>query len=108
MYEILFKLFDLLLGGLLERWRERKVLIKEFEALKRRILYVGVVNDLPVELGRLRAFIIENELMESPDINEFFSKWLTNPMVITGTAALNVLSKEAIEELQGQLNALHL
>jgi hypothetical protein len=108
MHELLFKLFDLLLGGLLERRRERKALIQQFEALKRRVLYIGIVNDLPVELNKLRTFIIEKGLMESPGINEFFSKWLTNPMVVTGTAALNVFSKEALEELQGELYALQL
>ncbi len=108
MYEVLFKLLDLLLGGFLERRREKKVLVQEFDALKRRILHVGIVNYLPVELNKLRTFIIEKGLMESPGINEFFSKWLTNPMVVIGTAALNVFSKETIEKLQEELNALQL
>lgn len=55
MYEVLFKLLDLLLGGFLERRREKKVLVQEFDALKRRILYVGIVNDLPVELNKLHV-----------------------------------------------------
>jgi hypothetical protein len=108
MSEILFKLLDLLLGGLLEKRRERKTLVQEFEALKRRVLYVGLVNDLPVELHRLRVFFIERGLVESPGVNKFFSIWLTNPVVITGVSALNVFSKEAIEQLQEQLNALQL
>lgn len=108
MSEILFKLFDSLLGGFLERRREKKALVQEFEALKRRVLYVGLVNDRPVELGKLRNFIIEKGLTASPSINEFFSKWLTNPLVITGTAALNVFSEEDIEDIQRQLDALRL
>jgi len=108
MYEILFKLFDLSLGGFLERRRQKKVLVHEFEALKRRILYGGIVNDLPVELNKLRTFIIEKGLMESPGINEFFSKWLTNPVVVTGTAALNVFSNETLGELQVELHAWQL
>ena len=108
MYEILFKLFDLLLGGFLERRRERKALLHEFEVLKRRVLYVGIVNDLPVELNKLRKFIIEKGLVESPDINEFFSDWLSNPTVVTGTPALNVFSQDAINQLMSQLDAMRL
>lgn len=108
MYEILFKLFDLLLGGFLERRRERKVLLQEFEVLKRRVLYVGIANGLPVELNKLRKFIIEKGLVESPDINEFFSDWLTNPIVVAGTPALNVFSEDAIKQLMSQLAAIRL
>lgn len=108
MSEILFKLFDLLLGGLLERQRERKALVQEFEVLKSRILYVGIINDLPIELHKLRVFFIERGLVESPSVREFFSEWLTNPTVAIGAAALNVFSKEAIERLQEQLDALKL
>jgi len=108
MYEILFKLFDILLGGLLESRRARKMLIQEFETLKKRILYVGVTNDLPVELSKLRTFIIENKLTEHPGFNKFFSKWLTNPMVVAAIAALNVFSIEDIEQIQTELKVLHL
>lgn len=108
MSELLFKLFDLLLGGLLEKRRERKALVQEFEALKRRVLYVGLVNDLPVELHKLRIFFIEKGLMELPGVGEFFSNWLTDPLVVMGTAAVNAFSKEAIEKLQEQLDALQL
>lgn len=108
MYEILFKLFDLLLGGLLEKRRERKALVQEFETLKRRVLYVGINNDLPVELHKLRAFFIERGLVESPSVREFYSNWLIIPVVVIGTASLNVFSKDAIEKLQKQLNALQI
>jgi len=108
MSEILFKLFDLLLGGLFERRREKKALVQEFEALKRRIIYVGIINDLPIELHKLRVFLIERGLVESPSVREFFSEWLTNPAVVIGAATLNVFSKEAIERLQEQLDALKL
>lgn len=108
MYEILFKLFDLLLGGLLERRRERKALLQEFEALKRRVLYVGIANDLPVELNKLRKFIIEKGLVESPGINEFFLDWLTNPIVVTGTPALNVFSEASTKQLMSQLAVMRL
>lgn len=108
MSEILFKLFDLLLGGLLEKRRARKALVQEFETLKRRVLYVGLINDLPVELHKLRVFFIERGLEESPRVREFFSNWLTNPVVVSGTAALNVFSNEAIENIQEQLDALQI
>ena len=93
MYEILFKLLDLLLGGLLDKWREKKALGKEFEVLKRRVLYAGLVKDLPVELHKLRTFFIEKGLVERPDVMEFFSKWLTDPLVVTGTAAAECILK---------------
>lgn len=108
MSELLFKLFDLLLGGLLEKQRERKAIVQEFETLKRRVLYVGLMNDLPVELHKLREFFIEKGLVESTGVREFFSNWLTKPVVVTGTPVANAFSKEAIEKIQEQLYALQI
>lgn len=87
---------------------ERYAFSQRFDYLKNAILNIGVINDLPVELGKLRTFLIETGLSESPTIKEFFSKWLTNPMVVKGIAALNVYSREATKELQHELNALQL
>jgi len=108
MSEILFKLFDLILGGLLEKRRERKAIVQEFEIIKRRVIYVGLNNDLPVELHKLRVFFIERGLVESPGVRVFFSNWLTNPVVVSGAVALNAFSKEAIESLCEQLDTLQI
>jgi hypothetical protein len=37
-----------------------------FGVSKRRVLYVGLQNNLPVELHALRAFLVESELMQRP------------------------------------------
>lgn len=66
MSEIALKFLDILLGGLLERRREKRALASKFEVLKARILAPGLVNDLPVGLAELRDFIVQNGLMGSP------------------------------------------
>ncbi len=108
MTDIVFKLFDLLLGGLLARRRERKALLRQFEAIKRDILYTSIVNDYPVKLHKLRALLIEVNLVGQPTFRAFFSKWLTNPIVVIGRPALNVFSTGAIQELHDDLAALQL
>lgn len=75
MYEFLFKLFDALFGSFLKKQRERKALIQQFDVLKRRILYIGLVNELPVELHKLRVFFIEKGLVEFPRVRDFFYNW---------------------------------
>ena len=106
MSELLLKPVDLLLGWFLEGRRKKKALVEEFKGLKRRVLYVGIVNYLPVELHKLRAFFIENGLVERPGVKEFFSEWLTAPFVERGTSAVIPFSKETIEKLCEQLDAL--
>jgi len=108
MVELLSKLLDLALGGLLQKRRERKALIREFDALKRRILYVGLINELPVELHKLREFFLEKGLVDVPGFSEFFSNWLMDPLVVTGRSVANPMSREAIVKLQGELDALQI
>lgn len=107
MTDLLFKLFDLLLGGLLTKWRERKTLVSEFETLKRHVVYETIVNNIPIKLNHLRSFLIEKGLVERPGIREFFSKWLTNPIVVVGVAAV-IYSRDALEELRRDLSGLQL
>lgn len=108
MSGILLKLFDFGLKEFVEKQRKRKALLREFETLKRQVLYVGLTNNLPVELNGLRKFIIENRLVEFPSINEFFLIWLTNPMVVSGTPALNTFSEAATNQLMSQLTTMRI
>ena len=96
------------LDDLLDSDPARRSVIEQFNALKRQVLYVSIVNELPVELNRLRAFLIEKGLVEETGVREFFAKWLANPVVIMGIAAVNVFSNEGIEELRSELDALQL
>lgn len=108
MTELLFKLFDLLLGGLMTKWRDRRAVVAELETLKRHVVYETLMNNVPVKLNNLRSFLIEKGLVERPGFREFYSKWLTNPIVVTGIPAVNVCSRDALEELRGELNGLQL
>ena len=72
MTDILFKIFDLLLGGLISKYKQRAKLKDEFEGMKRRILYAGIVNDLPVLLKEFRDFIIQHNLVEKKPFELFF------------------------------------
>jgi hypothetical protein len=107
MTDFLLKLLDLLLCGLLTKRRERKVLVSEFEALKRHVAYETILHNIPVKLSHLRSFLIAKGLVERPGVREFFSKWLTNPFVVSG-AAVNVYSREDVEALRRDLSDLQL
>jgi len=108
MIEILVKLVDALLGGLASKWRERKAVVSELETLKRRVLYVGVTNNLPVELHRLRSFLIDHGLVERPGVQRFFARWLNAAPVVMGAPCLNAFSPEALVTLQVDLRSLRL
>lgn len=108
MFDFLFKLLDFLLAGVLEKRLEKKAVVSEFETLKRRVLSVSIVNDLPVELHKLRIFFIEKGFAECPGVTEFFSKWLTALPVVEGKSAPNVFSSSDIEKLKEQLYRLRL
>jgi hypothetical protein len=87
---------------------EKRLIAEQFNAIRRNILYINIVNDFPVALHKLRVFLIERGLVEQPGVGEFFSKWLTHPLVVMGKPAVNVFSHEAINELRGELDALRL
>jgi hypothetical protein len=106
MRELLLKVLDLILGGLLEKRRKRKALSEQFEALRRRILYENVANYISVHLAKLRKFLLDSGLVERPDFKAFFGRWLTNPFL--GQPAAGMFSKEQVEELKQELLRLQL
>lgn len=80
----------------------------QFDVLRRNIIYCGITNNIPVDLHKLRAFLIEKGLVDKPEVKRFFDKWLTNPIVVNGTPALNVFTNQAVRELQEELGGLQL
>jgi hypothetical protein len=96
------------LGCLVSKWRERKALVSEFETLKWRILYVGVTNNFPVELHRLRSFLINHGLVEHSGVQQFFARWLNAAPIVMGAPGLNAFSREALVTLQTDLRSLRL
>lgn len=106
--EIVLKILDLVLGGLVEKWRARKKASEELKSIKRKISYIGLINDFPVELHKLRLFLIENNLVEKSGNKEFFEKWLTDPLVVSGISAANAIPKESIQKLLEELNEVRL
>lgn len=95
-----------LLAPFTKRCRERAAVSDQFEELRRSIRYVSITNEYPVELHKLRAFLVKSGLIEEQKFGEFFEKWLTNPVVAIGVSALNVYSNEEREQLVGGLNSL--
>jgi hypothetical protein len=83
-------------------------LMEQFDALRRNILYCGLANNIPVELHNLRSFFIEKGLIEKPGIGPFCERWLSSPSVITGMAVVNAFSREELNQLMEELNALQL
>ena len=108
MTEVLFKIADFILGGLLEKWRQRRALRNQFEALKRHILYENLMNNYPAHLARLRQFLLESGLVEKPAFEEFFSRWLKDPIVAAGQPVLGLFSPDQIAELKQELSCLQL
>ena len=108
--EFLYKLLDVLLSGLLQKRRSRRERSSKFEELKRNVLYLSIVNNLPVELHKLREFFIQNGLAEKKGFNEFFDRWLSQTFVEDGRAVLvpGHFSNERIAELHQELAALRL
>jgi hypothetical protein len=82
--------------------------MREFERIKQRILYTGIANDLPVELNKLRDFLIGRGLAHRPKIAPFFERWLTHMTVQQGIPALNVFSAGDIEQMKEHLRGLQL
>ena len=84
---------------------ERK---QEFANLRRDVLYCQLINDIPVHLHQLRNFFIETGLVEKPQIRGFFDKWLVEPPVLTGKACAGLFSKEQLQQLTDELQAMQL
>lgn len=79
---------------------------REFDALRRKILYVGVTNEIPAALRDLRGYLIESGLVERPEFRAFFDKWLASPFVSLGAPVPNLLSAEQIGKMGEELRAL--
>jgi len=71
-----------------------------FDVLRRRVLYVGIRNNLPVELHALREFLVESDFVQRPAFRDFFKKWLTKAPVVVGWPGLNAFTSEEIELLR--------
>lgn len=110
LIELLDKLLEKLLGWSLQKWRSHRERSSKFEELKRNVFYLRIVNNLPVELHKLRVFFIQNGLVEKQGFNEFFYNWLSQTFVEEGQAVLvpGHFSNERIAELHQELAALKL
>jgi hypothetical protein len=104
----LLELVDLILGGVLEKRRERKALSEQFGALKRRVIYENVANTLPVHLAKLRGLLLDSGLVSEPKFKAFFDRWLTHPYVAKGQPVPGLFSKDQIDELKRELSCLEL
>jgi hypothetical protein len=79
---------------------------ESFGLLKRRVLYVGLSNNLPVELHALREFLVTSDLMQRATFSAFFEKWLTRTPVVVGWPGLNAFTSDEVESLRQELVAL--
>ncbi len=91
-----------------ERRGPDEKLKKEFDVLRRNVLYCGIANDIPVELHKLRTFLVENDFVERPHVTQFFDKWLSSPWVVRGIPVVNAFTYEQIEVLVQELRRLQL
>lgn len=108
MTEVLLKVLDFLLGGLIEKWRQRTELSRQLEAHKRHILNVSLANNYPVELAKLRLFMLESGIVEKQQFGVFFDRWLADPIVAEGKTVIGLFTNEQIGELINELSSLKL
>jgi hypothetical protein len=75
---------------------------ERFERLKREVMYVSIVNNLPVELHKLRTLFIEAGLITRPGFSEFYEQWLDQPFVEVGVPVLvpGFFSSERLAQLR--------
>lgn len=81
-------------------------LAKNFDAIRRRILYCSVTNEVPPALRDLRSFLIDSGLVERPAFRKFFEDWLASPFVAVGAPVPNLLAPEQLRQLLEDLTGL--
>ncbi|MGA2051716.1 MAG: hypothetical protein ABSH19_00250 [Opitutales bacterium] len=96
------------LDWLLEKRREEKRLQQQFAAHRNALLYLGLTNNYPVELKKLKDFLIAHDLVERPGVRGFFHKWLTHPVLDLGLPVGNFPPEGQLAALRADLQALHL
>lgn len=79
---------------------------RQFEELRRNVLYCGLTNRIPVELHKLRDFLIKSGVIENPPFRQFFDRWLSSPPVLLGIEVANAFSYAEIAELEKELRDL--
>ena len=103
------KILDLLLGGLISKWKKKRGIKEEFEAICRQVLNTRIVNHLPVVLHELRILFIKHDLNKREDFNQFYIHWLSDYTVEQGTeVVLPSMTKKRLETLFKELKQLKL
>lgn len=80
----------------------------DFDVLRRNVLFCGVTNNIPVELNKLRTFLIEKGLVERPAFRQFFDRWLSSPFVYLGVPVANAFTYEQLRQMEEELRGLQL
>lgn len=114
MLTIIATLSGILLGyslNLITRcFREKKLVKKEFQQRKLRVLKTTVYTYLPVKLLDLREFFLRNpQLLERREFNDFYDKWLVEyEAIIEEGEPVNIPDLYGrIEELKNDLEKLN-
>jgi len=81
---------------------------KQFDVLRRNVIYCGLTNNIPVELHKLRAFLIEKGIVEKPEVRRFFDRWLWTFAVVEGLAVVNAFTPAELGQLTEELRGLQL
>jgi hypothetical protein len=108
MQHLLYFLLDTLLCGAISRSRKRNRVRPEFESLRARIIRGSDIDNLPVELNRLRGFLIAQQLTKHRNIRAFYTKWLTHMNVASGVPVANAYSGQQAKDLKFQLSRIEL
>ena len=85
-----------------------RVLLEEFERLRRQILHINLINHYPAALNELRIFFIDKGLVDRPNFRPFFERWLNSPFIAMAVPAPNVFTVEQIHQMKDELRALEL
>ncbi len=108
-----FGLIGVVLGFFLQlfsnRLSERKQVKEEFSEIKNSIYSTTVNNKLFPELLRLKRFFIRYpKFLKSHENNDFYQKWLTEPLVEDVFTGIGYWDKVKIEEMFRDLDKTRL
>jgi len=102
-----------ILGFLSSLWYEtlkEKIRVKkELQTAINEIIYIGLTNNYPVALNKLRQVIVENQsTLKNKELVNFFQKWLTHPVVENGKPVANQYTDSQRKQLRSELENVKL
>jgi len=101
---VIISLISVILGFFLQRFSdwlsERKRVRGEFFEIKNSIYATTIMNNLFPQLLLLKQFFVRHpQLLKKQGNNDFYQKWLTEPLVEESFRGIGYWNREKVEEM---------